>query len=1535
MKKINYGQITDTNYTGLEETEFLTPKDYISSRAVNRVANNLQSNIEENYNILQSAIKTIYGNKSGIVPDVYEEFDVRNIKVDQIMLNRSWWLKIPTGIAFLRTIEEGYDPTSPLNTPTFPSAESITRNQDNNAGKDTGNPFHFRNINIRSNFYVENDKQGLGWDDTLRESNFQNDFWHSYSIVNKPNIELFERQLAKLINLDISDNENDIKVKVKFVRATVDDGPLGVPGQILDTDPNNDDDPSAKYEAHYNLSITENRNNQNNKWYFPFEPVNTNFILTNIKDGANPEFNVNISLRKQNSILEAFTIKIIDKETIDQIAMDTCSIINGNSSYLTAYSDDVNNIKIEFKENDPKYDEYTLFIQGSAGSSWFFDGNFSKNNSTTPSPNPLIGYNIPVTNKCVQQGYYENIFDLINNFLISFRGSLTTTQKIGDLLNLVPIIPLSNIGNNDKRIVYYNKDLIDYKGTETFRILDKSKRFGITSYNYNNNPSLSNGGEPPEGTIPLFVLTFKKDDNGVITLDSAKPYFELYDRRSIHTKHIFTNLIRSDTRTELVNWLHYKDREDNPFREIRIINGDKLLSGDLNKKLEMNFISPVIQLVDEDVTIEDVTPISHITNGGQNYIRIQKDTNGQTGDGSSLSVDLLHDNAIDVIANKNDAKINIKVTKDRTTERINTTGRLYIESRMEDQIEIKSLATGTNPNTGGSIVESNNDWAPENYNNIYFSNNGINKVTKIRITPEGDIILQNRKSGNIDKYSIYDTDASITHNSYSGTTTGNSLNGFLNPKNLSLKIESSDDGTQKNIITFGHIKNVNTSEALANFNIPLFNLSKNSYDIGGKFPITDTINTQTSPDSLNKQLPNTNNILSIHTNRYRNISVRNAWFDIINLDGGVNRRGENAKSNFLDENAPSISLNLNDSNINNVRAIYFNYVDNESVREYNHQSLNFHIGGSVSSKVNTLWSYNGGFGISTHRSMSITPYYDVNYKLFTDPDNQLNETKSLLRLDKFGTLKLKRGLRVVGYNEDDVSNETTQVVYLQSSLWNDGREDHQGSVVTRGGITSFDTNDNYSTETDISKQYFIFANEPDADVPFTSVTALKENLSIDKQPPLSTQINDKVLNTFYTINDKYRFGGALTLRGGAWIDKRLTIFSPAKIEKYNYSSSKLTTKAANEANNDAALRILRGGAYVENNSRFNGIVWLTLNGDYSAGGDSSNTKLDDFDNDNTPYNKHYTNQYGVLRIMNGGAYIHKNLTIGPKFDGAASGNSIGSDSAGIYILNNTPAQNHTTSGGDNGVTGSIVSKGGFVSYLNYLTPSDTNDLENSANFWAVTNLGGGLSVPPIAGRKWKNLSWYSNGSGVFQKKLYVGFGIENNTNVTPYKNSSYNVQTNSSMIVNGPMTIFGTVFGFRSKNAIWNDYADFIEVKKDIIEIPGKVYVVDDSGKAFIAYKRAQKGVIGVCTDTYGYATGEDSKINQIPIGVSGFVLGIVDKIYLPGTELVSNKDGNLTKANWFEKLFKRETIVGTFYKKQDTDEWNGVKVNCRSWIKI
>lgn len=1638
MKKISYGQILDTNYQGAEETEFLISGDWISSRAINRVTNNLQSNIEENYNILQQVIKATYGNKPGILPDVYEEFDPRNIVVNQIQLGQSWWLNIPTGIAFLRTKEEGYDESRVQIIPNL--------GQDNNAGKDTGNPFSFRTTNLNTNFYLENDKVSSNWNDTLRETNFQKDQWHSYSISNKPNVELMERQLAKMINLDVTDNENDIKIGLKYVRRT------------------NDDNPDSPWEARYNISITENRNNTINKWFYPQTPINTYWVLNNIRNSNIADFNLIIGLQKENNIIESFTIKVVNGETIEQIKTDVITYINGNSKYLEATEAENNEIKVSFKENDPKYNVFKLNIRtDSAGSSSFLNGNFGTSNTgTTQSGSAFVIPVDSVNGNCIEQGYYTNIFDMINIFLTDFRGNLVTIQNIGNYLNLVPIISLKNVGLIGKntthtRIVYYNKDLVEYNGTENFRELDKSFRFGITKDSNN---------IVPVGAIPLYEVNFKIDANDFITLDTSigkepKCFYELYDRRSIHTKHIFTNLIRSDTRTELVNWLHYKDRENDPIREIRITGGNKDLVGRDstensydNKKLQMKFISPVIEMRDErdEFDLEEGETGNHQTNNGYNFIRLQKDTknvplpyNFLRESTTDWPIGWPGDSKINIIAEKNGAKINLRLEKDTVAERFNIKGRMFIESSKEDQIEIKSNAIdNANDDQAGQdsslLVKTTelSNWSPKDYNNIYFSNTTRKRVAKLRIDPDGSFVLQNNIDATttipgIQKDSRYSTSAATLHNDKFGNDPSVTVNN-LNPNNLALRIESdsvanaNEHGTYKNIITFGSLKSVNTAESVGNWQLAYFNRSKNSYDIGGDF-----YSINENKDDNNRVLAYRDKItgindpnaiqITINKNRYRNLSVRNAWIDVLNFDGRYSydvdadktrlsgiRNAENATNNgeqfTTNQTGPSLSLNLNNSNINNVRAVYFineettnrsnSTVPNQNINSLfsNSQSLNFHTGTNVTSKVNTIWSYDGGFAASTHRRMQLQPYYNVTQGLKINQveiDSGGRDDLTLLRLDKWGVLKLKRSLRVTGYD----SSSPTQ---LQSSLYNDGLLDHQGSVVTKGGLTSLDTNDNYGGKiatiapTDINAEIRELA---DAD---TEVVELKH------QYPLSVNGGTD------EINEKYRFGGALTLRGGAWIDKTLTIHHSSKINYVGYSQSLLkeTTNIIDHSN--AALRILRGGAYIENDSRLNGITWFT-HGDpnrsntynYETGVQRGNST-----NHYGSYNGYSYNQYseignvnggGALRVINGGAYIHKNLTLGPVFDGvwrdenndvilnmthntqyafkpvdnSATETNKPTPSASIYVLNNLQAGYLHR---DAEPTGSIQTKGGIVAEYSHESIDNSNTLgdgylflnshpgyivddgfaykkNDTDNWWwggnsehdAATTSEGNSWLRfgttsnfyyPSTQFRFKNLSLYAKGGAAIGKKLYVGFERADATGTDgPYKNSSYNNENNSSLYVKGPMKVFGTTFGYRSKNAIWNDYADYIEIDENIKEEPGKVYVVGLNGLAKVANKRAQRGSVGICTDTYGYATGEDKNKNQIPIGVSGFVLAYIDKIYIPGTELVSNKNGGLTKANLFEKIFKRECIIGTFYKEEKDSNWNGSKVNNRHWVKI
>src|SRR5574344_427090 len=190
MKKLTYGNdLNNDAYFG-KNSEMLSTDDRLSSRAINRPILNLYNNEEEMYQVLQTTIKTAYGNKNALVPDVYAEFNPNNITTGSFLLNTDKYLRVPTGLAFLRN-----DSTTDVAS----------------VGVNTGNPFSFKTT-TKSNFYLEQDNESSSYADTLKKTEFTNDTFHSFSVFNRPNIHLAERELASLINLDLDDLNNDIKI---------------------------------------------------------------------------------------------------------------------------------------------------------------------------------------------------------------------------------------------------------------------------------------------------------------------------------------------------------------------------------------------------------------------------------------------------------------------------------------------------------------------------------------------------------------------------------------------------------------------------------------------------------------------------------------------------------------------------------------------------------------------------------------------------------------------------------------------------------------------------------------------------------------------------------------------------------------------------------------------------------------------------------------------------------------------------------------------------------------------------------------------------------------------------------------------------------------------------------------------------------------------------------------------------------------------------------------------------------------------------
>lgn len=145
----------------------------------------------------------------------------------------------------------------------------------------------------------------------------------------------------------------------------------------------------------------------------------------------------------------------------------------------------------------------------------------------------------------------------------------------------------------------------------------------------------------------------------------------------------------------------------------------------------------------------------------------------------------------------------------------------------------------------------------------------------------------------------------------------------------------------------------------------------------------------------------------------------------------------------------------------------------------------------------------------------------------------------------------------------------------------------------------------------------------------------------------------------------------------------------------------------------------------------------------------------------------------------------------------------------------------------------------------------------------------------------------------------------------------------------------GYLYATRVYNAVWNDIVDFVDAPEDLVIDYGRVYVRTPDYSVDISDQYCQAGILGIASDTFGFGVGTKETGNQIPIAIGGFVLAYVDKVYPPGTPLTSGIDGGLTELKGIDKRDSPERMVATFDRPEKSEEWNGVVVNGRSWVKV
>ena len=153
MKTLKKGNTIKKTNLGENSIELFTGDDVISSYDLNRPIKNLFDNQIESKIFQETFLKSLYGKQVGIFSNILEEFSSTNAKAFATY-NSDYYFRVPTGALLDRTSS------------TNPSSKS----------------------------------------------DYTQDDFYSYGFLNKPNTSLMERQLASLINLDLTEDGNELSI---------------------------------------------------------------------------------------------------------------------------------------------------------------------------------------------------------------------------------------------------------------------------------------------------------------------------------------------------------------------------------------------------------------------------------------------------------------------------------------------------------------------------------------------------------------------------------------------------------------------------------------------------------------------------------------------------------------------------------------------------------------------------------------------------------------------------------------------------------------------------------------------------------------------------------------------------------------------------------------------------------------------------------------------------------------------------------------------------------------------------------------------------------------------------------------------------------------------------------------------------------------------------------------------------------------------------------------------------------------------------
>lgn len=245
MKNKYFGNILDENLGDKirnvgNSTEFYKASDKFSARTLNRPIRANYEDLENIYETLQNICKTLYGQKeNGILPDVYEEMNPNTLTEGHFFDKEETFIRVPTGAFFAKLDDEQakYYKTS------YEESNQYSRD-----------------------FYIDNDRNAA-------------------IIFNRPNIELFERQLAEHFNIDLNDQDENIRLYCEsYTDSVVETNPSTENEQYIDLKNKCSRAQNIKYYLYFDTTKYNYATKLNSKETIITSEVNSGRIPINTKN---------------------------------------------------------------------------------------------------------------------------------------------------------------------------------------------------------------------------------------------------------------------------------------------------------------------------------------------------------------------------------------------------------------------------------------------------------------------------------------------------------------------------------------------------------------------------------------------------------------------------------------------------------------------------------------------------------------------------------------------------------------------------------------------------------------------------------------------------------------------------------------------------------------------------------------------------------------------------------------------------------------------------------------------------------------------------------------------------------------------------------------------------------------------------------------------------------------------------------------------------------------------------------------------------